>query len=158
MAELTIRPLAAPEAVAAGARMMAASDPWITLGRGEAACRALLERPGLEAYGAWWQGGLVGVLVLNLQGPFPGYLQAICVDPTHRSRGLGADLVAFAEARVFQEHPNVFLCVSGFNARARAFYARLGYREVGELPDFVVAGQSEVLLRKTRGPRDGYRP
>lgn len=46
----------------------------------------------------------------------------------------------------------MFLCVSDFNPRARALYERLGYELVGELPDFLVRGQAELLYRKTRGP------
>jgi len=43
---------------------------------------------------------------------------------------------------------DVFLCVSSFNSRAHALYNRLGYELVGELNDFVIAGASELLLRK----------
>ena len=70
----------------------------------------------------------------------------------------GTQLVEFAEQQIFRESPNVFLCVSAFNARARQFYARLGYESIGELKDYVVAGQSEILMRKTIGPRNGYQP
>jgi RimJ/RimL family protein N-acetyltransferase len=35
---------------------------------------------------------------------------------------------------------------------ARRLYERLGFRLVGELHDHVVAGHSELPLRKTRGP------
>lgn len=33
---------------------------------------------------------------------------------------------------------------------------KLGYRNVGELPDFLIAGRSKILMRKTRGPISGY--
>ena len=42
--------------------------------------------------------------------------------------------------------------MSDFNHGARRLYERLGFRLVGELTDYVVAGHSELLLRKTRGP------
>ena len=48
--------------------------------------------------------------------------------------------------------PNVFLCVSSFNARARLPYERLGYSYVRELHDYLVRGHSELLFRKSRGP------
>ena len=86
------------------------------------------------------------------QGPFVGYLQTICIVPGLRGQGLGARLVAFAEERIFREHPNVFLCVSSFNVNARRLYERLGYAVVGELTDYLMAGCSEILMRKTRGP------
>jgi hypothetical protein len=61
-------------------------------------------------------------------------------------------LLAFAEDRILRDSPNVFICVSSFNSRARALYERLGYVTVGELRDFFVRGYDEQLLRKTIGP------
>jgi len=60
--------------------------------------------------------------------------------------------VEWAEARIFRDSPNVFMCVSSFNANAFRLYQRLGYEVVGELRDYLVRGHSEILLRKTRGP------
>jgi ribosomal-protein-alanine N-acetyltransferase len=48
--------------------------------------------------------------------------------------------------------PNVFICASSFNPGARRLYERLGYQVVGELPDYIVRGHAETLLRKTTGP------
>src|SRR5215510_303298 len=48
--------------------------------------------------------------------------------------------------------------MSSFNDRARAFYLRLGFEVVGEIQDFFVAGHSEWMLRKTRGPKTTYEP
>ena len=152
----TIRPLTTDAEAEACAGFMAASDPWVTLGRGPEALLPMLRDPARECYGALVDERLAGCLVLNLHGPFAGYLQAICVAPGFRGQGLGAELVAFAEARIFREHPNVFLCVSSFNSGARRLYQRLGYAPVGELTDYLVAGHSEWLLRKTRGPIRGY--
>ena len=74
-------------------------------------------------------------------------------------RGVGRRLLAFAEERIFRESPNVFLCVSSFNAGARRLYLRLGYELIGELKDYIVRGHSELLMRKTRGPlREFQRP
>ncbi len=158
MATLTVRPLAGAAEAEACARLMAASEPWLTLGRDHGALLRLLGDPARERYAAHLDGCLAGVLVLCLQGAFAGYLQAVCVAPELRGRGLGSELVAFAEARIFRDHPNVFLCVSSFNAPARRLYERLGYAAVGELADFVVQGRSEVLMRKSIGPLDAFRP
>ena len=87
-----------------------------------------------------------------MNGPFPGYIQSIGVAPDARGRGVGSRIIAWAEERIFRESPNVFMCVSSFNHGARRLYQRLGYTIVGELPDYIVQGQSEILLRKTRGP------
>jgi ribosomal protein S18 acetylase RimI-like enzyme len=87
-----------------------------------------------------------------MAGPFTGYIQTVAVATEERGRGLGARLVAHAEERIFRDSPNVFLCVSTFNDGARRLYERLGYREVGELTDYLVRGHGEVLMRKSRGP------
>jgi ribosomal protein S18 acetylase RimI-like enzyme len=149
---LTIRPLMTGAETEACARLMAASDPWVTLGRSQQASAEFLQDSRRERYVALSGGELAGVLVLNLQGAFVGYLQAICIAPAFRGRGFGSLLIAFAEERIFREHPNVFLCVSSFNHAARRLYERLGYAVVGELPDYLVPGHSEILLRKSRGP------
>jgi ribosomal protein S18 acetylase RimI-like enzyme len=137
--------------------MMANSEPWITLKRGYEESLALLQDPSREVYVAFRDGPVLGFLILNMAGAFSGYVQTICVAPEERSRGIGSRLLAFAEQRVFCESPNVFLCVSDFNPRARALYERLGYRLVGELTDYVVSGHSEYLMRKTIGPTREFR-
>lgn len=138
--------------VQACAQLMAASDPWQTLGIPYAACLATAANTNRERYVATLNRTFAGFVILNLQGGFVGYLQTIAVAPQFRGQGVGAALVQFAEARIFKDFANVFICVSGFNTRAQQFYARLGYETVGELRDYLVAGQSEILLRKTRGP------
>ena len=134
------------------ARLMAESEPWLTLGRGYDAGLRLLNDPAKEVHVAVGAEGVLGFVVLDMRGAFVGYLQTIAVKARFRGRAVGRALIRFAEDRIFSESPNVFLCVSSFNERARALYLRLGYRVVGELPDFVVPGHSELLLRKTKGP------
>ena len=153
-----IRRLGGPAEAVACARMMAATEPWITLGRQYDACLAVVAHPERETYVAVLDGGVAGFVVLNLRGAFVGYIQSVCVAPGSRSQGIGTALVRFAEARIYREAPNVFLCVSSFNPDARRLYERLGYRLVGELTDYIVAGHSELLYRKTVGPIGGFRP
>ena len=152
MAPLAIRPLETREEAEACALMMAGTDPWITLRLGHDACLRVLLDETRERYVAYEGGRLAGVLVLNVRGAFVGYIQTVCAAPEYRGKGVGTALVAFAEERIFRDHKNVFICVSDFNPGARRLYERLGYRLVGELTDYIVAGHSELLLRKTRGP------
>lgn len=153
---LVIRRLADRAEAEACARLMAGSEPWITLGRDAAACLALMQHPDREQYVALEAGTLVGLLVLSLRGALSGYVQSVCVVPAARGRGVGTALVRFAEARIFQESPNVLLCVSSFNGGARRLYERLGYAYVGELTDYIVRGHSELLYRKTIGPLGAF--
>jgi len=130
---------------------MAASEPWITLKRGYKDSLAIVEDSTREVHVALEDGQLRGFLILNMSGAFAGYIQTVCVAPEARGRGIGTRLVRFAEARIFRESPNVFLCVSSFNPRARALYRRLGYVRVGDLKDYIVPGLSETIFRKTIG-------
>jgi [ribosomal protein S18]-alanine N-acetyltransferase len=149
---LEIRRLGGRDEAEACARMMAASEPWITLRRDAGAALAILTDPGRESYVALLGGGLVGFVILVLHGAFVGYVQSVCVAPERRGLGLGRRLMAFAEERIFRETPNVFLNVASFNPEARRLYERLGYEVVGELRDYIVPGHSEILMRKTTGP------
>lgn len=152
MSAPAIRPLTTDAEAEACAALMAASEPWLTLRRDYDTLLRLARDPGRERYVAYQDGRLAGFVFLNLQGAFVGYLQTICVAPAFRDAGIGSALIAFAEERIFRDHKNVFLCVSSFNQAARRLYERLGYTVVGELTDYLLPGQSELLLRKSRGP------
>jgi ribosomal protein S18 acetylase RimI-like enzyme len=140
------------------ARMMADSEPWLTLGRGYEILLSAVQNPAREVYLARDGAEIAGLLMLNMQGAFTGYLQSICVAPAWRSRGIGQQLMAFAEQSVFARTPNLFLCVSSFNLAAQRFYERLGYQVIGELKDYLLAGYDEILMRKTLAPLVGYAP
>jgi ribosomal protein S18 acetylase RimI-like enzyme len=154
--ELAISPLQTEDEARACARLMAASEPWITLGRSYQVSLGIIQDPTREVYLAHDETGLAGFLILCLTGAFVGYIQTICIDPARRGQGLGSRLVEFAEQRIVQISPNIFMCVSSFNHDARRLYERLGYKVVGELTDYIVRGHSELLLRKTLGPIVGF--
>ena len=147
-----IRPLAGDAEAYAAATLMATNEPWITLGRSFDECLATLHDDNFERYVAVDDAGVVGFVLLSLRGALSGYIKSVAVRAGWRSHGLGARLMAVAEDRIFRETPNVFICVSSFNPRARSFYERLGYETVGPLRDFIVRGHDEILLRKTVGP------
>jgi ribosomal protein S18 acetylase RimI-like enzyme len=156
---ITIRPIAGEDESKACAEIMATSEPWITLGRGVKQSLAILrDRELQEIYVAVCEEKVVGFVILIMKGAFVGYIRTVAVHADWRSIGLGRRLIWFAEERIFREWPNVFLCVSSFNPRARALYERLGYEPVGELRDYIVRGHSEWLMRKTLGPSAEFRP
>jgi ribosomal protein S18 acetylase RimI-like enzyme len=154
--DLVISRLRNEDEARACARLMAASEPWITLGRSYEASLNIIEDPTREVYLAQDETGLAGFLILCMTGAFVGYIQTVCVDPARRGQGLGSMLVEFGERRILRVSPNVFMCVSSFNLGARRLYERMGYRVVGELTDYIVQGHSEFLLRKTVGPLTGF--
>ena len=149
---MEIRPLAGDAEAGRCAAMMSATDPWLKYGRKYDAClKALLDQTS-EIFVAVDDGQVVGFIAIVMRGALVGYIRMICIDESARGKGLGSQLVAFAEERIFRETPNVFLFVSEFNTRARALYERLGYEKVAEMRDYIARGISEILMRKTSGP------
>ena len=149
---VAIRALSGEEEARRCASMMCSTEPWITIGRNFDQSLKIVSDPAREVYVAENNGRIDGFIILNMRGAFVGYIQTVCVDATARGSGLGTQLVQFAEERIFKETPNVFLCVSSFNPRARQLYERLGYALIGELKDYLIRGYSELLMRKTIGP------
>jgi [ribosomal protein S18]-alanine N-acetyltransferase len=149
---IVIRPIKTHAEAELCAQMMASSEPWKTLRRDYSASLKTISDPAKEVYLAVVNKAVAGFIILNMTGAFVGYIQSVCVGPHWRGRGIGSALMAFAEARIFRDTPNAFICVSSFNPQAQALYQRLGYAVIGELKDYVVAGHSEILMRKTVGP------
>jgi ribosomal protein S18 acetylase RimI-like enzyme len=130
------------------AQLMAGTDPWITLQRGIEQCRAVLRGPGRELFVACEAGQPLGFILIHPHGcAGSAYIVSIAVAASARGKGLGSQLLAFAESQAAGRR-FIFLCVSSFNRRAQELYDRLGYEQVGELPDYVVDGHSELLLMK----------
>jgi [ribosomal protein S18]-alanine N-acetyltransferase len=131
------------------ARLMAGSDPWITLGRGLDACRAACTRPGYELFVARKGGLPLGFALVHPRGVAGSpYLASIAVAAGARGGGVGRRLLAFVEDRFRPGARHFFLCVSSFNERARRLYERQGYEAVGVFEDYVIDGASEVLMHK----------
>ena len=159
---VVIRRLDGEAEARACAQLMSTSEPWVRFGRDFGKSYALVCDPSREAYVAVMgdapdDPSVLGFVVLVMHGAFVGYIQSLAVDDRWRGRGIGSALMEFAEQRVLREQPNVFVCASSFNPGAQRLYERLGYRRVGELTDFMVAGHSEILYRKTIGPLSGHR-
>jgi ribosomal protein S18 acetylase RimI-like enzyme len=155
---VTIESAASDADRAACASIMSGTDPWKTLGRDHARCVVIVSDPTRELYVARAGNDVVGFILLNMHGPFVGYIQSVAVAESARGLGVGAQLVGYAEARIGRVSPNVFLCVSSFNDGARRLYERLGYRYVGTLTDFLITGADELLYRKTTGPWSTFAP
>ena len=77
-------------------------------------------------------------------GLFHGYIQAVCVAPEWRNRGIGSQLMAAAEKRIFSETSSAYVCALSLSQNVLKLYERLGYEVIGDLKS------SEILLRKSR--------
>jgi ribosomal protein S18 acetylase RimI-like enzyme len=156
-AELTVGPLNRDVEASECARMMLATEPWITLGLPLNVALSLLNDSAREVHAIRDAAGVAGFVVLDMRGLVAGYIQILCVRADRRGQGIGSALIAWAENRISRESPNCFICVSSFNKDAKRLYERLGFVVVGTFPDFIVSGHDEILLRKTRGPWSEFR-
>ena len=131
------------------ARLMACSEPWITLQRDLKGCRQVLGRPGTELFIARDQNlqalGFILLAPYGLAGS--PYIACLAVSPEAQGRNVGSQLMQFTE-RHFHDRSHLFLLVSSFNSRAQQFYRRHGYEFVGELKDYIVSDHSELIFHK----------
>ena len=155
---VVIRRLESEDEARGCARIMAGSEPWVTLGRSYERSLEIVRDPAREVSVAVDDGGVLGFVIVCMVGAFVGYIQTVAVSDAARGHGLGTRLVEHAERRIFRDSPNVFLCVSTFNPDARRLYERLGYSAVGELTEYLIPGHGELLLRKSRGPWSTFTP
>ncbi len=129
---------------------LAAIDPWARVGRRPADFRAALTKPlaATHRFSIRREGACVGALVIRypfLRGP---YIELIGLFPGARGKGIARRIVEWMEREVHGEATNIWLCVTDWNAPARAAYAALGFREVGDLPDLAAGGTTEIFMRK----------
>lgn len=101
---------------------------------------------------AEWGGQPAGFVWYVERGAFnrSGYIMLIGIQPEVSRRGLGRALMERAEAALFADAADVFLLVSDFNHEAQAFYRRLGYKQVGAIPDYAVPGITELIFQKRK--------
>jgi len=138
------------------ALMMSETDPWITLKMDYEQCLKAFSGECKEISVVEAENIIAGFVIVQTTGTFSGYIQTICIDKAFRGKGLGKKLLQYCENRILEYSPNVFICVSSFNKGAMKLYYEFGFKLVGELENFVKEGFTELLLRKTVGPRVGY--
>ena len=154
---ISIRPTGNHRDFEVCALMMSATDPWITLNMDYEQCLKAFPGECKEIFVIEVRKVIAGFVIIQTSGTFSGYIQTICIDKSFRGKGLGKKLLTFCEDRILKFSPNVFICVSSFNTGAMKLYLDFGFKLVGELENFVKDGFTELLLRKTVGPRVGYR-
>jgi len=132
------------------AQLMSTSEPWLSLSLGFDDCLATTEpAEDTQLLVACDDDTPCGFVLLRPRGLAGSpYIVSIAVEESYRGRGIGSWMLAHVEARSRSDARHIFLCVSSFNSSARRLYERHGYRAVGELPDYVIDGASEVLMLK----------
>lgn len=139
------------------AKIMAESDPWITLGMNYDVCLNAFNGNYKEVYIVEVGADIAGFVIIQVCGTFSGYIQTICISENYRGKGIGTMLLRFCEERILKFSPNVFICVSSFNKGAQKLYYDFGFKLIGKLDNFVKEGFTELLLLKSAGPRVGYK-
>jgi [ribosomal protein S18]-alanine N-acetyltransferase len=153
MTDLTIRRMK-PEDRPAVVALLLDSEPWKWLGYTAADWEQYFAPipQGRDSYVADLDRNVAGIAVVRQKFLLGDYLELFGVASGARGKGLGKLLLAHVESIVFARAKNLFACVSDFNEGARRFYKKQGYQEIGPMPDFLIPGSAEILLRKTTGP------
>lgn len=149
----SVRPMR-PEDCDTVIHILADSDPWKTLGYDHKDwTRIFCPIPqGRESFVAEAGGQVTGIAVIRQKFLLGDYLELLGVAGWARRQGTGRQLLTYVEALVFARTKNLFACVSDFNRGARDFYRKQGYQEIGPMPNFLIPGSAEILLRKSAGP------
>jgi ribosomal protein S18 acetylase RimI-like enzyme len=148
MSEVIINPSTEEERNWA-AKLFSQSEPWITLGIDYEKCCKLCHDDDYMYYTAHINTQPCGMIILHKKGLAGSpYMKGIIVAKEHRSSGIGSALLKFAENLFKNDAKYFFLCVSSFNKRAQAFYEKSDYKKVGEFSDYIIEGESEILMCK----------
>ena len=86
-------------------------------------------------FGAFGGGAVVGCLpfLLNSLDDEPAWqLRGMATDPAFTGRGVGSQLLAFAEQALRSERPDIVLLWCNARVPAAGFYRRLGWRAVSD--------------------------
>lgn len=145
-------PLTTDQALAI-AEMLAVSEPWLSLKFSVTALTNYLMRddPALHRYAITVDEKPAGVICVRypwLRGP---YIELFGVSPTQRGKGIGKQVLAWAEVEASREAKNLWVLTSSFNHQALNFYQSHGFYPIGPIQGLVTPEHDEILLRKCLG-------
>ena len=134
------------------AQLMTSTDPWKVLGFTTAQCEKTLNHIEMNVVGIMRSGKVIAFLASLATGiSFEPLIEYLCVEESERSKGLGKLLIKHFEEQLFPQSKNLYMFVSDINPRAMALYEKLGYVKIGTWDNYNIVGQTEFLMRKTRG-------
>ena len=130
--------------------MLSVSEPWASLKFSVTALASYLTRDdaALRRYTISVDDNLAGVICVRypwLRGP---YIELLGVSPKHRGKGIGKQVLAWAETEARREAKNLWVVTSSFNHQALKLYLSLGFTPIGPIQGLVVPEHDEILLRK----------
>jgi ribosomal protein S18 acetylase RimI-like enzyme len=126
-------------------------EPWRTLGYSADTLSNYLLRSDdlLYRYALVDSEKIVGVLCVRYPWLRGACLELLAIFPSQQGKGSGREVINWLESELRENNlRNLWTLVASFNLEARHFYEKVGFVEVGQFDDFIVAGYTELLLRK----------
>jgi len=93
--------------------------------------------------------GFIWLILNGIFHSFP-YIHIVAVKEESRNQGIGKKLLEFVEDICFKDYAKLFLVVGDFNLRAKKLYKKIGYSEIGDIPNLYRDGITECLMIKSR--------
>ncbi len=145
---LELRPVAVDEAAILGLQLMA-MEPWRSLGFTATGLERYFTRvdPGLHRYSVLWEGRLAGVVAVRYPWLRGAYLELLGLFAETQGRGMGQHIIAWLVSETSIGGANLWATVSASNHGARCFYEKQGFVPIGDIPNLVREGYTEILLR-----------
>lgn len=143
-----------PSDLALCAGMMSSTEPWSKFGYTHEQCLAKISKPRARLLVCQDEISITGFATFRAEGFGSSHLlELLCVSKEHRRQKIGESLLRDVEERVFAIDHNLLLFVSDFNESAQLFYKQMGYIQIGSMPGYNFSSQTELIFRKTTGPR-----
>lgn len=93
--------------------------------------------------------GFIWCILDGIFHSFP-FLHIIAVNEEDRKHGIGKKLLKFLEDMCFKNYTKLFLVVADFTPEAKMLYEKIGYIEVGSIPNLYKEGITHSLMMKLR--------
>lgn len=131
------------------AARLARLEPWQSLGFTSEGLERYLTRhdPSLSRYALLQEERLIGVIAIRTPWLRGAYLELLGVFEEAQGQGIGHSLIDWLTSEGARAGANLWATVSASNQRARRFYEQHGFVPIGEIPDLVRTGHTEILLR-----------
>jgi ribosomal protein S18 acetylase RimI-like enzyme len=135
---------------AALGQLLAGMDPWRAHGRSaiDMAMRFTRDDPSAGRFGIVRDDILIGAVVVRYPFLRGAYLETLGLTEGSRGLGVGSAIIDWMAREIDGQANNLWLCVTDWNETARGFYRRMGFVEVGALPDLSTVGMTEIFMRK----------
>jgi len=96
--------------------------------------------------------GIAGFAIMRFAEDV-AHLNLLAVDPAHRRRGLGRDLITWLEETAITAGTFIIgLELRASNESALAFYGKLGYREVARVPGYYQGVEPAIRMSRDVRP------